>query len=59
MKNKFSALMSEANIKAKTDSTLRKVLEETDWSLLADNYDHRLNHFLAIKKYLSSEKKND
>jgi DNA mismatch repair ATPase MutS len=52
----FDELMKKAEQVANKDEVLKKVLNETNWELVRENYDHKMNHYLAVKKYISEYK---
>lgn len=52
----FNMLIERAKIVSENDEVLKSVLEQTDWKLMDDNYDFRINHYLAIKNYLANKK---
>ena len=54
--NDWQGLLDKAKEKSKKDGTLAKVLEETDFSQFADNWEHKFNFYLAVKNYLYPNK---
>jgi hypothetical protein len=53
----FETLMNKAREVAKNDTLLDGVLKETNFDFFKENYEHKLNHYLAIKKYLTPKDK--
>lgn len=48
----YQPLLEKAEKRAKTDSTLKSVLDDTKFELFETNWEHKFNFFLAVKKYL-------
>jgi hypothetical protein len=53
----FENLMNNAREVAKKDALLDGVIKETNFDFFKENYEHKLNHYLAIKKYLAPKEK--
>jgi hypothetical protein len=53
----FENLMNKAREVAKSDALLDGVIKETNFDFFKENYEHKLNHYLAIKKYLTPKEK--
>lgn len=52
----FTNLLENAKLRAVKDHTMRKYLSSTDWSVIAENWDYKINFYLSVKKYLQEAK---
>ena len=59
MVNNFSKVILEAHQASENDNVLKEALSKIDWEMINQNYDQRINHYLAIKKYLEGKYKNE
>ena len=62
MLNNFNELVEKATTISKGDEAMKSYLDNTNWKLVDDNYDFRLDFYITVKKYLDKEhedKKNE
>ena len=62
MLNNFDELVERATAISKDDEAMKSYLDNTNWKLVTDNYDFRLDFYITVKKYLDKEheeKKNE
>lgn len=55
----FNMLIEKAKVVGENDSILKSVIDSLDLKLADENYDFRINHYLAIKNYLNNKEKNE
>jgi hypothetical protein len=51
----FNMLIQKAKVVAENDSILKSVVDTLDYKLMEENYDYKINHYMAIKKYLEQK----
>jgi len=44
--------MAKARERAKKDGVLASVMNEVDYEMFKENWEHKFNHYIAIKNYL-------
>ena len=54
----FNMLIQKAKVVAENDSILKSVIDTLDYKLMEENYDYKINHYMAIKKYLEQKSEN-
>lgn len=54
----FNMLIQKAKVVAENDSILKSVIDTLDYKLMEENYDYKINHYMAIKKYLAQKSEN-
>jgi hypothetical protein len=59
MLNNFDELVDKATAISKDDEAMKSYLDNTNWKLLTENYDFRLDFYISVKKYLDKEQEEN
>lgn len=52
IETQFDVVMAKARERAKKDGVLASVMNEVNYEMFKDNWEHKFNHYIAIKNYL-------